>query len=75
VNAVLLGAVRAAIEDAICFHAVTNDPAATMGAGRRERMDGTFETVEDMRFPLDVDLKTFIVYVAAYFTSQMIIPL
>jgi len=35
VDPMLLGAVRTAIKHAIGFHAMTDDPAATMRAGRR----------------------------------------
>jgi hypothetical protein len=71
----LLCTMRATIEDAIRFHAMTNHPAATMRTGGRQGVDGAFETVEDMRFTLHMYLKTFIVYVAAYLTPQTIVSL
>jgi hypothetical protein len=37
-----------------------------MGAGR-ERMDGTFKTIEHMRIS-HADFKTLVVFVSAYFT-------
>jgi hypothetical protein len=68
----LLCAVRAAVKYAIGLHAMTNDTASTMRAGGRQRMDGAFETVENMRDTAHAYLKTLIVYVAAYFTSHTI---
>src|SRR5688572_24372819 len=38
-------------------------------------MDGTLEAVKNMRRAAHVDFKTFIVYVAAYFTSHPIVSL
>jgi hypothetical protein len=71
----LLCTMSTAIKDAIRFHAMTDHPAAAMRAGGRQRMDGTFETIEDVRLTLYAYFKTFIVYVAAYFTPQPIVPL
>jgi hypothetical protein len=68
----LLGAVRAAVKYAIGFHAVTNDPASAVCAGGCQRVDGAFETIENMRDPAHPDLKTLIVHVAAYFTSHTV---
>src|SRR5690242_6017713 len=66
----LLCTMRTAVKYAVGFHAVSDHPAAAMGAGRRQRVDGTLKTVEHMRRAGHTDLKAFIVYVAAYFTSQ-----
>lgn len=70
----LARAVSTAIKDPVCFHAVADNPAAAMGAGWRQGVDGTFETIEDMRFVPDPYLKTLVVHVPAYFASH-IIPL
>jgi hypothetical protein len=45
---VLFGTMGAAIEDAVCFHAVANDAAAAMCAGGRQGMDGTFEAIKSV---------------------------
>jgi hypothetical protein len=65
----LAGAVRAAIDGVGGFHTVTDDAAATMGTGGRQGMDGTFETVEHMRFAAHLYLKAFIICIAAYLTG------
>jgi hypothetical protein len=65
---------RTAVKNTVCLHAMTDDPAATMGTSRRQGMDRTLEAVEDMHFTVPVDFETLIVYVAAYFTS-LAIPL
>jgi hypothetical protein len=48
VNAMLLGAVGTAVKNTICFHTVTDDPAATMSTGGRQSVDSTLETIENM---------------------------
>jgi hypothetical protein len=63
-----------AIKDAIGLHAVTDHPTATMGACGGERMDRTFETIEDVRLSLHSDFKTLIVDITADFTSASRIP-
>jgi hypothetical protein len=75
VDPMLLGAVRAAIKHAVGFHAMTDDPAPTMGAGRRQCMDGTFKTIENMGRTAHAYFKTLIVHVSAYFTSHTIVGL
>jgi hypothetical protein len=74
IDSVLAGAVGAAIEDTLCLHAVTNNPTAAVRAGWRQGLDGTLEAIEDMRLAAHPHFKTFIIHVAAYFTS-FIIPL
>src|SRR5687768_9841681 len=74
-NPMLLGTVGTAIEDAICLHAMTNHPAPTMGARGRQRMNGAFEAVEDVRLTLHSYFKTLIIYVTTYFTSPAIASL
>jgi hypothetical protein len=44
----LLGTMRTAIENAVCFHAMTDNTAATMGARWRQSVNGAFETVENV---------------------------
>jgi hypothetical protein len=64
----LPGAVRAAIEFALRFHAVADDLAVAMLADRRERMDCAFEAVECVGWPLGEDnLEGLIVLVPADF--------
>jgi hypothetical protein len=64
----------ATIEDTLRLHAVTDNSAATMGAGWRQGMNGTLEAIENMRFPANPHFKTFVIHIATYFTS-VVIPL
>jgi hypothetical protein len=48
--------------------AMPDDPAAAMGARRREGVDGALEAVERVDFTAHNHLKTFIILVAANFT-------
>jgi len=67
-NAILTCTVGAAVKNLIRFHAMTDDPAITMRASWRKRMDGTLKTVECMRLTVQSHFKAFIVFVSAYFT-------
>jgi len=69
-NAMLLGTVCTAIKNAIRFHAVTNDSAAAMRASGRQRVDGTLETVEDMRSAAHTNLKTLIINIPTNLASH-----
>ncbi|HET9908312.1 MAG TPA: hypothetical protein VFQ23_16815 [Anaerolineales bacterium] len=71
VDAMLGGAVRTTIENSIGLHAMPDDPTGTVGTGRSQCVDGAFKAVEYMRFTAHAHFKTFIVRVAAYFTSQI----
>ncbi len=42
----LIRAVRAAVNDVIHFHAMSNDPASAMGAKRSQGMDGAFKAIK-----------------------------
>jgi hypothetical protein len=55
---------------AALFHAVTDDPAIAMLTGRRERVDRTFETIEDMLLSARRDLESLVVIVPANFASS-----
>jgi hypothetical protein len=66
--AMLAGAVGTAEEDTVDFHAVTDDLTSTVRAFGRQCVDGTFETVEHVRFAIHSYFKTFIVFVSAEFT-------
>jgi len=59
------GAVGTAEEDTVDFHTVTDDLTSAVRAFRRQRMDGTFETVEYVRFVVHAHLKTFVIFVPA----------
>src|SRR5262245_44181707 len=61
-------AARAAVERAVDFHAVADDPALAVAAGRRERVDRAFETVEDVRGSGLHDGECLVVIVTANFT-------
>ena len=56
-DALMLGAVDAAIDGVLMLHAMADDAAAAMRADRRERGDGTFEQVEGERAPVHGDLE------------------
>src|SRR5262249_54121260 len=44
----VLGAVGTAVNDALFLHSMPDHSAAAMGANRRQRLDGTFEGIENM---------------------------
>jgi hypothetical protein len=50
------------------FDAMPDNPAAAMGAGRGEGVDGALEAVKRVGFAAHNNLKTFIILVAANFT-------
>src|SRR5581483_3012414 len=50
------------------LHAVSNDAAATVGAGRRQGMDGAFEGIEGMLIAVHGDGECLVVLVAANVT-------
>src|SRR5512146_2052183 len=64
------GAVRATVERAVRLDAVADDPAAAMGADRRELLDGAFEAVEDMPVSGGHDLEREVIVVAAHFADR-----
>ena len=68
----LAGAMSTAIEGAFRLDTVANDFTITMLALWGERVDGAFETIENMRDAAHPYLKALIVYVAAYFTSHTV---
>jgi hypothetical protein len=70
----LAGTVSTAVKDTLRLHAMTDDPAATVRAGWRQCLDGTFEAIEDMRLTTHSHFKTFVIHIPAYFTS-LIVPL
>jgi hypothetical protein len=49
-----------------CFEAVADDPAFTVRACRRERMNRALEAVEDVRASRPHDLEALVVVVSAY---------
>ncbi|MBA2584884.1 MAG: hypothetical protein H0U99_00160 [Chthoniobacterales bacterium] len=51
---------------AVSFHAVTDDFATAVRAGRRDHVDGAFEAVEGVSFTPGGDLKRFVVVIAAH---------
>jgi hypothetical protein len=62
--------VSAAVQGIPGLHAVTDDLAAAMRAGRRQRVDGALEAVEYMGLTTHLDLKTFVVGVSADLTGR-----
>jgi hypothetical protein len=65
VAAMFADTVRATEEDAVNFHAVANDLTSTVSTFGRKCVDGTFETVEYVRFAVHAHLKTFVIFVPA----------
>jgi hypothetical protein len=55
---------------AIGFDAVADHSAAAMRASRGQRVNGAFETVEEMPLALHRDFEAFIVIVSADFTLR-----
>jgi hypothetical protein len=64
-DALMLGAMDAAIDGVVVLHAMADDAAATMRAERRERGDGAFEAVEDMGAAAHGDFEAPVVIIAA----------
>src|SRR5262245_61184058 len=64
-DALVPGAMDAAIDRVAVLHAVADDAHAAMWADRRERGDGAFERVEHERAPAHGDLEALVVVVAA----------
>ena len=46
--------------------------ALTMLASGRQCVNGTFETIEDMRLTIDPHFETFIIHIPTYFTPHVI---
>ena len=61
---------RAAIDFAVPFDAVADDFAAAMSATRRERVNGTFETIEHMHPALRLHLEALVIIISADFTFR-----
>jgi len=68
----LAGAMGTTVKDIFRFHTMTDDSAATMRTYRCQGMNGTFETIKDMRLASDPHFEAFIVHVAADFTALII---
>jgi hypothetical protein len=67
-HAFLVGTMRAAVKYAIGLDAVPDNLAPAMVALGREGVDGTFETIEEMRVTIHDDLDRLVIIVSAYFT-------
>jgi hypothetical protein len=63
-----------ATEDfAVVLHTMTDDSAATLRAGRRERLNRAFEAVECPPLATHHNLKGFVVVVAADFALSHVV--
>ena len=71
-HAFLLGAMHAAENRSIMLDAMPDDTAAAMRAGRRERLDGTFERVEDHGAVGHPNLEAFVVVVVALLAALIV---
>jgi hypothetical protein len=60
-----LRTIGAAVHTPIVFYTVANNPTPAMRALRGQRMNGTLEAVERVRFTPHHDFKGFVVLVAA----------
>ena len=49
---------------------MSDDPAAAVGANRRQRVNGTLEAVEDVHAAVKVNLERLVVVVAADFLAR-----
>jgi hypothetical protein len=63
----LAGTMCAAVKGTGHFHPMTDDAATTMRTCGRQCMDGTFETVKDVRMVIHPHFEAFVVGIAAYF--------
>jgi hypothetical protein len=66
-HALCLGTVCATVETVGCLYTVADDRAATMGAGRRQGVDCTLETVEHMRSASHDDLERLVILITTDF--------
>jgi hypothetical protein len=67
--ALLMGAMRAAIETAAALDAMADDLATAMFTLGSQGVDGTFKTIKVMRLTVDKNLEGFVVFVSANFTA------
>ena len=58
----------ATINRAARFHSVTENPAAAMGANRRQGIDRALERIKDVLMTVHRYRKSFVILVAAYIT-------
>jgi hypothetical protein len=68
-DAILLGAVIAAVKSAACFQTVPDDPNAAMLAGWRQRVDRALETVKRMGLAPHNNVEGLVVIVATGFAG------
>ena len=67
-------AMHAAKNLSLFFHTMPDDPASTMRTLRRERLNGAFETVENVAFVPDDYFESLIVVISADFTCRHFCP-
>jgi hypothetical protein len=63
----MAGAVFAAIQLLVMFHAMPDDGASAVGADRGQGLDGTFKAVEAIGTSIEDDLHASVVVIAAGF--------
>src|SRR5207253_1896647 len=54
----------------VCFNAVPDNPALTMGANRRQRMDRALEAVERVVLPANDHFKRLVIFIFANFACS-----
>jgi hypothetical protein len=68
-HTMLAGTVGTTEEGVGRLHAVTDNAAAAMRAGWRQRMDGALKAIEYVCLAAHTDFETFIIGIAAYLTG------
>ena len=63
-------AMHAAKNLSLFFHTMPDDPASTMRTLRRKRLNGAFETVENVAFVPDDYFESLVVVISADFTGR-----
>src|SRR5690348_9911341 len=69
VRIVLPRAVGAAVDRLAGLDAMADDPAATVGAGRRQQLDRALEAVEHVRLAVEGHLERLVILVSAHLAA------
>src|SRR5919108_5454945 len=73
-HAFLVSAMGATEDASVSLYAVSDHPAPAMPAGGCKRVDGAFETVEDVRRSLGPNFESLVVVISANFTDRHHVP-
>jgi hypothetical protein len=69
-HAFLVSAMGATEDASVSLYTVSDNPAPAMPAGGCKRVDGAFETVEDVRRTLGSNFESLVVVISANFTDR-----